>query len=115
MLSDPKRRALWHIWHHAWLDSQHLLGKRDISITQAEIRDLFDQNSLEPDIAKYRVVPRNPRTSLTTENAVPVSLAARKALMVLWRSAESDEALCSSAVAKEWLMHAGPPESSSCR
>jgi hypothetical protein len=113
MLSDPKRRTVWHIWHHAWLDSQHLLGKRDISITQAEIRDLFQKSNLEPDTTKYRVVPRNPCTPLTTENASLVTLASRKALMALWRSAKSPgcEALC---ISKEWLLHAGPPQSSSC-
>ena len=115
MLSDPKRRALWHIWHHAWLDSQHLLGKRDISITQAEICNLFQKSNLEPDIAKYRVVPRNPCTPLTAENAFLVSLASSKALMALWRSAKSPdcEALCSSEVSKEWLLHACLPQS--CR
>ena len=107
MLSDPKRRALWNIWHHAWLDSKHLLGKREICISQAEISDLFEKSGVEPDIDKHRVVPRNPRAPLTTENAFLVSLASRKALMALWRSAKSEdcEALCCSAVAKEWLLH----------
>ena len=99
---NSKRKALWYIWHNAWIDSEKFVGKRGVSITQAEICGLFQASDIEPDVAKYRIVPKNPCMQLTVENATIVSLESRKAFMVMWKLAKSNDSEVST-TASEWL------------
>ena len=105
-LKNPNKKALRKIWQYAWVDSESLLGKRDIHINQAEIRDMFKEIDLELDADKYRVVPRNPRVPLTVENARIVSPDSRRTLVNMWKIAKSSDCEVS-AMALEWLSHAG--------
>ena len=101
---NSKRKALWYIWHNAWIDSEKFVGKRGVSITQAEICGLFQASNIEPDVAKYRIVPKNQCMQLTVENATIVSLDSRKAFMVMWKLAKSNDSEVST-TASEWLLH----------
>jgi hypothetical protein len=108
-LKSPDKKALRKIWQYAWVDSESLLGKRDIHMNQAEIMHLFKGSDIELDADKYRVVPRNPHVPLTVENAKIVSPGSRRTLVAMWKIAKTGDCEVS-AMAVEWLSQVGRDE-----
>jgi len=56
--ANPRKKALWRLWHYAYLDSRSAFCSPG-SPTQADIAALCDAVGLEPTM-ELRVVPVDP-------------------------------------------------------
>jgi hypothetical protein len=92
--ADPKKRALWHVWHRAWADAR-VVYKRNgpgIPLKQADIAGLFLAAGLVPGL-DYRVVPKDAGKLLDLENAALVTTTERKLLVAAWQKNACDRVI----------------------
>jgi hypothetical protein len=87
---DANRRKLQRVWHALWADSQIVFGRKNAGLTQADVRHLFEQKGMEPDLG-WRVVPKDPQAEWGVENAEIVPKGVRNALIKTERSNRSGQ------------------------
>jgi hypothetical protein len=73
-----------------WADSQIVFGRKNAGLTQADVRHLFEQKGMEPDLG-WRVVPKDPQAEWGVENAEIVPKGVRNALIKTERSNRSGQ------------------------
>lgn len=85
----PEKKALWMIWHYAYMDSRGLFanvndGKKGILITQSDINEMCIK--LKSKLCEnLRVVPIDPSKRITRDNMRLVSMEDRSVLAKIWR------------------------------
>lgn len=82
-IPDASRRAVARVWHALWADSRIVFGRQKVGLTQADVKKLFKEKGVDPDLA-WRVVPRNPDDEWGFNNAAIVPKDVRKALVSLF-------------------------------
>lgn len=89
----PEKKALWRMWHYAYIDSKALFctDKDEKSLfKQADIRAACSEMGIEPN-EELRVVPRVPTQPLGPENITLVSNRDRAMLAKIWRHGRDRE------------------------
>jgi hypothetical protein len=76
---DASRRAVQRVWHALWSDCR-IFGRKKAVLTQADVRYLFEQKGLEPDI-NYRVGIKDPDAAWGLKNAEVVPKGVRNMLV----------------------------------
>ena len=79
-IPDASRRALARVWHAFWVDSRMVFGRQKAGLTQADVRHLFEQKGVEPNLA-WRVVPKEPDGEWGLNNAEIVPKGVRHVLV----------------------------------
>jgi hypothetical protein len=87
---DASRRAVQRVWHAFWTDCR-IFGRKNAGLKQKDVRLLFEQKGIEPDI-NYRVVPKNPDAEWGVVNAeiVPKHIRSELVTAFLKRSREGE-------------------------
>jgi hypothetical protein len=88
---DANRRAVQRVWHALWADSRIVFGRKNAGLTQADVRHLFGQKGMEPDL-NWRVVPKDLDAEWGLKNAEIVPKNVRNTLVsaFLKRSREGE-------------------------
>jgi len=88
---DANRRNVQRVWHALWADSRIIFGRKNAGLTQADVRHLFEQKDMDPDLG-WRVVFKNPDAEWSLKNAEIVPKGVRNVLVsaFLKRSREGE-------------------------
>ena len=95
---DASRRAVQRVWHAFWTDCR-ILGRKNAGLKQKDVRLLFEQKGMEPDI-NCRVVPKNPDVEWGVGNAEIVPKHIRSELV---RRETKRSNICTSPLAADSL------------
>ena len=82
--ANPRKKALWRLWHYAYLDSRSAFCSPAGSPTQADIAALCDAVGLEPTM-ELRVVPVDPLGPAKPGNIALVRREDRPLLVNVWK------------------------------
>ena len=80
---DADKTALARVWHALWADSKMVFGQHKASLTQADVRRLFLEKGVKPDLG-WRVVPKDPNDQWGITNAAIVPKDVRRALVAVY-------------------------------
>ena len=78
-----EKRAVARVWHALWADSKMVFGRQKAGLTQADVRRLFAEKGVEPDLS-WRVVPKDPDDEWGFPNAAVVPKAVRRELVAVF-------------------------------
>ncbi len=89
---NPRKKAVWRIWHYAYLDSRSSFPvkggvDKTRSLTQADIAAQCEAQGLEP-TTEVRVVPLDPRAPAKPGNMALVGREQRPLLVKVWKACQ---------------------------
>ena len=95
------KRALYKMWHLAYLD-KGAFGQANVQLSQQDLLRICEQSLGAPEQGVY-VVPAEPSEPLSPSNALVVNKLQRKFLLALWKLDNDEDAYrkCASAFAED--------------